>query len=306
MFFKNLTLFRIPKSAAAALEDDDLGKRLKKHALKPCGPLEMAARGWVSPYGRGEKELTHRVGHFLLLTLGLEDKLLPPAVVNEALAEKLEALAEERGKPVGGRERKRLKDEVLHDLMPRAFSRPGRLAGYFDLKRGWAVFDTSSAKAAEQFLTTLRETLGSFVAIPLDPEESARNMMTGWLTGAKLPEGFALGNECELKDPADTGAVVRARKLDLDSAEVREHLKSGKQASQVGLVADERASFVLGEDLTLRKLKLLDVVTEELESTERDSPRAELDARFALMTLTLDPMLHRLEDVFRLTRPRDR
>ena len=305
MFFKNLTLYRFPKSAAEALADG-LEKRLKKHALKPCGPLEMQARGWVSPFGRNEPGLSHQIGHFLLLTLGLEDKILPPAVVNEVLADKLEALAEERGKPVGGRERKRLKDEVLFDLMPRAFSRPGRLSGYFDLKRGWAVFDTSSAKAAEQFLTVLRESLGSFVAIPLDPEESPRNLMTGWLTGAKLPEGFELGNECELKDPADTGAVVRARKLDLDSPEIREHLKSGKQASMLGLVAEERSSFVLGEDLTLRKLKFLDVVTEELESTERDSPRAELDARFALMTLTLEPMLHRLEEVFRLTRPRDR
>ena len=305
MFFKNLTLYRFPKSAAEALADG-LEKRLKKHALKPCGPLEMQARGWVSPFGRNEPGLSHQIGHFLLLTLGLEDKILPPAVVNEVLADKLEALAEERGKPVGGRERKRLKDEVLFDLMPRAFSRPGRLSGYFDLKRGWAVFDTSSAKAAEQFLTVLRESLGSFVAIPLDPEESPRNLMTGWLTGAKLPEGFELGNECELKDPADTGAVVRARKLDLDSPEIREHLKSGKQASMLGLVAEERSSFVLGEDLTLRKLKFLDVVTEELENTERESPRAELDARFALMTLTLEPMLHRLEEVFRLTRPRDR
>jgi recombination associated protein RdgC len=305
MFFKNLTLFRFPKSAAEAL-GDGLEKRLKKHALKPCAPLEMQARGWVSPYGRHEPGLSHQVGHYLLLTLGLEDKLLPPAVVNEVLAEKLAALAEERGKPVGGRERKRLKDEVLFDLMPRAFSRPGRLSGYFDLKRGWAVFDTSSVKAAEQFLTVLRESLGSFVAIPLDPEESPRNLMTGWLTGAKLPEGFELGNECELKDPADTGAVVRAKKLDLDSAEIREHLKSGKQASQLGLVAEERSSFVLGEDLTVRRLKFLDVVTEELENTERESPRAELDARFALMTLTLEPMLHRLEDVFRLSRPRDR
>lgn len=305
MFFKNLTLFRFPKSAAEAL-GDGLEKSLKKHALKPCGPLEMQARGWVSPFGRGEKALSHQIGHYLLLTLGLEDKLLPPAVVNEALADKLEALEEDRGKKVGGRERKRLKDEVLMDLLPRAFSRPGRLSGYFDLKRGWAVFDTSSPKAAEQFLTILRATLGSFVAIPLDPEESPRNMMTGWLTGAKLPQGFELGNECELKDPADTGAVVRAKKLELDSAEIREHLKSGKQASMLGLVVDERTGFVLAEDLTLRKLKFLDLATEELENTERDDARAELDARFALMTLTLEPTLHRLEEVFRLTRPRDR
>lgn len=305
MFFRNVTLLRFPKSATHAL-DEGLAKRLKKHALKPCGPLEMQSRGWVSPFGRGEDDLLHQIGAYTLLTLGGEDKLLPPAVVNEYLADKLEALKQERGKPVAGRERKRLRDEALMDLLPRAFVRPVRLSGYLDAKHGWILVDTASRKAAEGFVTVLRETLGSFVAVPPDPEEAPRSLMTGWLTGAKLPTGFELGDECELKDPAERGAVIRGRRLDLESAEVREHLKSGKQVTQLGLVADAHAGFVLGEDLTIRKLKFLDVVTDELENTDRESPRAELDARFALMSLTLKPVLERFEEVFRLPRPRDR
>ncbi|HET9485479.1 MAG TPA: recombination-associated protein RdgC [Xanthomonadales bacterium] len=306
MFFRNLTLFRFPKSGAEDLADEGLPKKLKKHGLKPCGALEMQSRGWISPFGRSESELSHQIGAFTLLTLGTEDKLLPPAVVNEHVAAKVQELTEERGKPPGGKERKRLRDEALMDLLPRAFTRPGRLSGYLDGKSGWALVDTPSRKAGEGFVTHLRETLGSFVAVPPDPEESARSLMTGWLTGAKLPEGFELGDECELRDPADKGALVRVRRLDLESAEVREHLKSGKQVTQLGLVVDERVSFVLGEDLTVRKLKFLDVVEEELEATDRESPRAELDARFALMSLTMKPVLERFEEIFRLPRPRDR
>lgn len=305
MFFRNATLFRFPKSAAASF-DESLAKRLKKHALKPCGPLEMQSRGWVSPFGRGEDGLLHQIGAYTLLTLGGEDKLLPPAVVNEHLADRLEALKQERGKPVGGRERKRLRDEALMDLLPRAFVRPVRLSGYIDARHGWIVVDTASRKAAEGFVSVLRETVGTLVAVPPDPEEAPRSLMTGWLTGAKLPAGFELGDECELKDPADRGAIVRARRQDLESSEVREHLKSGKQVTQLGLVADAHAGFVLGDDLTIRKLKFLDVVTDELQDADRESPRAELDARFALMSLTLKPVLERFEEVFRVTRPRDR
>lgn len=304
MFFRNFTLFRFSKAAAAELEA--LPKRLKKHAFRPCGPLEMQTRGWVSPFGRGETELLHQVGAFTLLALGGEDKLLPSSVVNEAVAEKIAALEEQRGKRVGGRERKRLKDEALHELVPQAFVKPFRQAGYFDVKDGWLLVDTASRKAAEGFLTVLRETLGTFPALPLDAEESPRALMTGWLTDAKLPEGFELGDECELKDPVDGGAQVRCRRQALDADEVREHLRGGKQVTQLGLVVDGRVSFVLGEDLAVRKLKFLDVVVEELESTERDSPRAELDARFALMSLTLKPVLARLEEIFRLPRPSER
>lgn len=305
MFFRQLSLFRFPKSGAEAF-DDGLAKRLKKHALRPCGPLETQTRGWVSPYGRGDNALLHQLGAYTLMTLGGEDKLLPASVVNESVARKIEALEAQRGKKIGGRERKRLKDEALHDLLPQAFVRPSRLSGYADAKAGWLVVDSASRKQAEGFLTVLRETVESFPAVPPDPEESPRALMTGWLTGAKLPEGFGLGDECELKDPSDQGAIARCRRQDLESDEVREHLKSGKQVTQLGLVVDGRVSFTLGEDLAVRKLRFLDVVVEELESTDRESPRSEIDARFAVMSLTLKPVLERLDEVFRLPRPSDR
>jgi recombination associated protein RdgC len=304
MFFRNLTLFRFPKSAADDL--DGLSRRLKRHALRSCGPLEAQTRGWVSPYGRGEDELMHQIGAFTLLTLGGEDKLLPPAVVHEAVAAKIEKLEADRGRRVGGRERKRLKDEALTDLLPRAFVKPSRLSGYLDVKGGWVVVDTASRKAAEVFVSVLRETLGSFPAVPPDPSESPKSLMTEWLTGGKLPPDFSLGDECELKDPADRGAIVRCRRQDLETAEVREHLKAGKQVAQLGVVMDERIAMVLGEDMAVRKLKFLDLVTGELEDTERDSPRAELDARFALMSLSLEPLLQRLAETFRLDRPGSR
>lgn len=316
MFFRNVTLFRFPAGNALDGQDpsglgiESLSARLRKHALKPCGPLEMHSRGWVPPHGRfdgtGEESLYVQRGRMLLLTLGIEQKLLPAAVVNEALAEKLAALAEERGKPVGGRERKRLKDEVLHDLLPKAFVKPARLSAYFDLDDGWVAIDTASQRAAAALLTTLRETLGSFVAIPLDPEESPRSLMTGWLSGATRPDLLELGSDCDLLDPVDTGGRAALRKVDLDGEEVREHLKAGKQCARLGLVHADRVSFHLDEALTLRKVRMLDVVTEELESSERDSPAAELDARFALMTLTLEPVLELLEATFKLTRPRNR
>lgn len=307
IFFRNLCLFRFSKTAAEAIEDNAFVPQLKKHALKPCGALETQTKGWISPYGRGEETLVHAMGTFSLLTLGIESKLLPAAVVNEELASKLEALQAQRGENrISGRERKRLKDEVLLDLLPKAFVAPSRLSGYLDHRSGWLLIDTSSRKSAEGFLTVLRESLGHFPATLLDPEESPKSLMTNWLMGDKLPPGFELGDECELTDPTDRGAVVRCRRQDLDSEEIRQHLKSGKQVTQLGLVISDHVSFVLTEDLTIRKLKFLDVVTEEIEKTDRDSYKDELDASFAVMSLTLKTVLERLDEVFRLPRPHSR
>lgn len=302
MFFRNLTLFRFSPAVAKSL--DDLEAALAGRALRACGPLESATRGFVSPFGPESNVLTHRIGHATLFTLGAEEKLLPAAVVNAELGQRLRETAARRGRPVGGRERRRLKAEVLDTLLPRAFVRPSRLNAYVDTKNGWLVLDTASCKAAEACLTALREALGSFPALPLAGSETPRALMTGWLGSGKLASGLDFGDECELRDPAG-GAIVRCRHQELESSEVREHLKRGKQAFQLGLIFERRIGFVLGEDLAIRKLRFLDVVQDALDADGRDSAQAELDARFALMSGELEKLLQGLSEWFVLHRPGD-
>jgi recombination associated protein RdgC len=302
MFFRNLTLFRF--SPAVAKDLKRLDEALADHRLRPCGPLEMGTRGFVPPVGRGdEAALTHEVNKCTLLTVGSEEKLLPAAVVNDELQRKVQKIAEEEGRKVGGRERKRIKEDLLTELLPRAFVRSSRMSSYVDRKNGWLVLDTASRKSAENALTQMREALGSFPAVPLAPEEGPRVLMTDWLATGKLPGGLVLGDECELRDPATaTGAIARCRRQDLDAEEVKEHLRNGKQVFQLGLVFDDRISFVLGEDLVIRKLKFLDVVMDELGDSQQDAA-AEMDARFALLTLELERLLAKMEEWFGLPRP---
>jgi recombination associated protein RdgC len=302
MFFRNLTLFRF--SPAVAEDLTRLDEALNDHRLRPCGPLEMGTRGFVPPVGRGDDApMTHVVNACTLITVGSEEKLLPSAVVNDELQRRVQKIAEEEGRKVGGRERKRLKEDLLTELLPRAFVRSSRMSAYVDRKHGWLVLDTASRKNAENALTQVREALGSFPAVPLAPEEGPRALMTDWLTTGKLPGGLVLGDECELRDPATaTGAIARCRRQDLDAEEVKEHLRNGKQVFQLGLVFDDRISFVLGEDLVLRKLKFLDTVLDELGDSQQDAA-AEMDARFALLTLELERLLGKLEEWFGLPRP---
>lgn len=304
MWFRNLTLFRFSPAVARSLKslDEDLaGKR-----LRPCGPIELATRGFISPFGRNEDALTHRTGEFALLTLGGEDKLLPSSVINEELSARLQTIADKTGRKPGGRERKRLKEEVLTDLLPRAFIRLSKRNAYLDSQDGWFVVDSASKKAAEEAVTQLREALGSFPAVPMAAEESPRVLMTDWVASGKLPAGLALGDECELRDPVESGAIVRCRRQELETDEVREHLKSGKQVFQLGLVLEDRIAFTLGEDLVVRKLRFLDQVQDQLGEEGKENAIAELDAVFALMSLELRRLFAKLEEWFGIPRPTDR
>lgn len=242
-------------------------------------------------------------GAISLLALGGEDKILPTAVINQHIAGKVEELEKQRGRPVGARERRKLKDDALTELLPRALVRPSRLAGFVDIDKGWVVVDTSSRKAAEGFVSAIRNALGSFPATSIEPEESPRAILTEWLISQKTAQGFALGDECELKDPADKGAVVRCRRQDLTADEMREHLTAGKQCTQLAMTYNERMSFVLDESLTIRKFKLLDLAFEQLDKGDRENAKAELDARLALMAGELATLLVAIETTFSISRP---
>ncbi|MEP6633912.1 MAG: recombination-associated protein RdgC [Luteimonas sp.] len=298
MFFRNLTLFRFPVS----LDLSELDAHLPDAQLKPVGSLDMSSRGFVSPFGGDAQALSHRIGDAVWLTIGGEDRLLPAAVVNDLLGKKLAQIELEEGRKPGSRMRKRMKEDLLHELLPRAFVRPSRIDVLLDLEHGLCAVDTASRKQAESAVSELRRALGSFPALPLNAEIAPRAVLTGWIAGEPLPRGLSLGEECELKDAAEYGAVVKCQRQDLQSDEIAKHLESGKQVSRLALMLDDHASFVIGEDLVIRKFKLLDGVVDAVESTEADDLRAELDARFALMAAELKRLFQVLEPALKISR----
>lgn len=298
MFFRNLTLFRFP----ASLDLADLDTQLAARPLKPVGPMELSSRGFVPPFGPEAEAYSHRVGDALWLSVGSEDRLLPAAVVNDLLGKKLAAIEEREGRKPGGRARRRLKEDLVAELLPRAFVRPSRSEVMLDLGNGLCIVDTSSRKTAEAAVGEIRHALGSFPALPLNAEVAPRAVLTGWIAGDPLPEGFTLGDECELRDPVDGGAVIKCQRQELQADEIARHLEAGKQVARLALTLDDHLSFVLGEDLVVRKLKFLDGAVEQLESTERDDVRAELDARFALLAGELQRLFAVLEPALRFSK----
>lgn len=297
MFFRNVTLFRLPTTHPLA----GLEEALQACELKPVGPLEMSSRGFIKPLGAAADAFTNQVGSCIWLTVGGEDRLLPGAVVNAELAKRLAAIEEQEGRKPGGRTRKRLRDQIVTELMPKAFVKPGRVDAYIDTARGFVMVDTASRKIGETVISEIRRAIGSFPALPVNAEIAPRSILTGWVAGEPMPDSLAIGDECELRDPVDQGAIVRCQRQELESDEVAKHLEAGKQVTRLGLVLDDHVSFTVGEDLTLRKVKFLDGALDALDSLEAEDLRAELDARFALMVGELGRLLDVLGAALKLS-----
>jgi recombination associated protein RdgC len=286
MWFRNARVFRFTKPfeiTAEALEE-----KLQAEAFKPCGPQETSRQGWVSPMGKHSDLLVHSAGGYHLIALRKEEKLLPASVIKELVDEKAEMIEAEQHRKVRRKEKDELKEEVMLEMLPRAFSKNRRCYAYLAPADGVLVVDAGSAKQAEDLASTLRKSVGSLPVRPPAVEQAPAFTFTGWLNESiDLPASIELGTECELKDTSEDGRVVRCKGLDLQGDEIRSHLDAGMQVTKLAVTWDDNLSFVLDEELGIRRLKFGDTLQEKLDDVDADDAAARFDAAFSLMTLEL-------------------
>ncbi len=297
ILFKNLHLFQL--KAPETLSPETLERQLATRLFRPCGSLETATLGWVPPLDDAARTLVHRANHCLLLCARRQERLLPASVITEILEERVLEREQREMRSIGRRERRQLREEILSELLPRAFTHSRRIRVYVDLQTHWLLVDAASTPRAEEVVSLLRKTLGSLPVQPPHPQGAPAQHMTRWVSEGQVPGGLELGDACELRDPRDSGSVVRCRGQDLGSEAIAAHIRAGKQVVKLALEWPERGSFMLQEDLSIRRLRLADALRQTARDDLEDE-RARLDAEFFLLTQTLRELCCWLEERFSL------
>ncbi|MHB0774316.1 recombination-associated protein RdgC [Halomonas sp. WWR20] len=296
MWFKHLHLYRLHD--AATLDLDVLEDALAEYAFRPVGPTEAKRLGWHAPAGRGSQQRAHEIQGQRLLSALRQERLLPGSVVNEEVEERAAERETAEGRPLRRRERQALKEQVIEEFLPRAFTRTQRVDVWWDTRRQLIAVNASSRKRAEDILDLLRQTLGSLKVTPLASKTLPTRAMTEWLRDpGKRPPAMTLGDQVELKAPAGDEGVLRARQVDLDSDEIQTVLEGGRQASRLALEIEGQLSLVLHDDLALKSLRFADAVLDEAsQSDDGDDPALRLETDFALMTHVLAEFIEQLID----------
>ncbi|MGU5817820.1 recombination-associated protein RdgC [Aeromonas caviae] len=282
MWFKNLQVYRLTRRLD--LTDQQLDEALVGCAFTPCGSQDAARFGWVPPLGKFARHLTHRANGHILLCARREEKILPTVVVREALAEKVEAIEHEQGRALKKKEKEALKEELLHTLLPRAFSRTSQTLVWICPDEHLVVVDAASAKKADDALALLRKSIGSLPVVLVAMKSPPEITMTGWLKDGDLPASFTLDDESELRSAMEHGGIARFKKQDLTAGEVKAHLANDKLVTKLAMTWGERISFLLEDDLSIKRLKFSDELREQNDDVTSEDPLARLDADFALMT----------------------
>jgi recombination associated protein RdgC len=291
MWFRNLQLYRLPTHWD--ITADQLAEQLSSLSFQPCGSQDMASSGWLPPTGDA---LVHSVDGQFLIALGVEQRLLPSSVVKQVADERAEEVEDQQGFKPGRKQMKEIKEAVMQELLPRAFTRRRKVYAWIDPKDGFLAIDTSSRTSAEPVIEALNKALTELPLKVLNTESSPGASMTGWLAGGDAPRGFTIDLDCELRAVTDEKSAVRYVRHSLEGEEIREHIAAGKQVSKLALTFDDRLSFVLTDKFEVKRLTPLDILTEKGSESEGAPAEERFDADFALMTGELRRLIPALLD----------
>jgi len=288
--FKNIVVHRIgPDWTPPPLEH--LEAELQRLAFQPCAATQELSAGWVPPRGKDHGAMVESVAGQWILKLAVERKSVPGGAVRTELEARCKAIEAERGRKPGRKEKAEIKDEIVHAFLPRAFSKRSSHILWLDLQQRTLVIAAGSMKAAEPVIKQLVDVMAEIKHVlplfPLSTSLAPATAMAEWLTTQQAPEGFTIDRDLELKQSGDEKSVVRYARHSLELEEIAQHIQEGKLPTQLALTWNDKVSFVLTEQLAIRKIDIRDV---------EDAPKGEdgFDADAAIATAELAGLLPQL------------
>lgn len=284
MWFKNTFIFRLVSETP--ISADTLSEKLAIKPLMPCSGLDKQSRGWVSCHG---DKLVHGANKQILFALGVEQKLLPTTIVNRFAKERAAEIEAQQGYKVGRKEMKELKESITEELLPRAFSLQRKTYAWLDTINGYLVIDAASSTKTEELLEFMNKSLDNLPFKQLHTAISPTSAMTDWLAGNNAPAGFTIDRELELRATGESKATIRYANHELEGEEILKHIASGKRVTRLGMTWNDRISFVLTEQMQIKRIEFLDIIkNQSTEMAENEDELFEVD--FTLMTGELAKM----------------
>ncbi len=291
MIIKNALIYRIVK--IPELEQTWFENGLRGMEYRRCPSSQSASYGWVPPIK--DIDYLHRdIYGKKVICAKLEKKVIPAGALKEAIEERIARIETMHGQKLTPRDISGIKDEVRLDLLTRAYSDYQFTRGYIDTDNDLLIIDTTSDKAAELFINTLRQSLGSIIVTPLQVKKPPQQVFTHWLSKQSLSPGFWFSHSCDLVDPEDS-SKASFRNQDLENDVIRSLVNGGKVCMKLRLVIDSTVEVTVDKNVNLSQIKYIGVAN---EATDDEDETVRFDANALISTITIRDVVAKLIAAF--------
>lgn len=281
------------------LSDAELLEKLEKKRIIPCDKSALKTVGWDDIIMGDNSTLTIKASGAYLLNLKTEEKLIPAAIVKDESMKEILKREKKSGQKLSKADKEDIKDGVIAKMKAQAFVKSSATLGYLDVKNKKLVVNSSSAAKVDTFTAFLRDTLGSLDIEILKPDLEMQDVLTDMLVDNAKYKKFDIGSDCILKDFTDGQATIAAKKEDLFSDEIKEHISTGKQVENIELTWEKRISFKISSDFKIGGIKALDLIAESIkdEAGESTDAYSKITSSMFIMVEDFNEMLDNLMDL---------
>lgn len=233
-------------------------------------------------------------GEFLVVCAEYQYRDLKTQVIKRELKLKTDKIEFEQQRKVYKKERDQLKDEIVQQLLPRAFVLARRTPAIIDTQRGVIWVGSGTAKAAEDLLSTLRECLGSLPIRPYQVKIAPSASFTDWVREGKCPQDFHLLDLALFEDTSEDGGKVGMIRQDLTGEATQMVVAEGKIATKIAIAYQDKVSFVVNDKLQFTSIRFEDLLADQAAQVGGDDAHGQLEASALITGRTLRDMLEEL------------
>jgi recombination associated protein RdgC len=279
MWFKNIRLY--PLKSAITISGDALETALASQAFTPCSANQPCSSGFVSAL-LDESMLSFTSGYFTTVRLQVQERVLPAAAVKETLEERVATMEAQSGRKLSARQKRELKEQIVDELMPRAFTKSRHIRAFWPSNKPWIAIDTATSAQAETVLNHLREALGSLPVASADFGQSPTRLMSNWATRSAVPPPWSLEDEVEWFDPRDADCRVRLKGWAMDDPLVQTVAERQLLVGKLRVSWKEALSATLTQEGALTRIRYSDAMTEK-DDADHMEPLAARAHEFSVM-----------------------
>jgi len=265
MFFKNIRAWQLTKDFSQ-IDEVKLAELMLEQQFTPCHETQALSYGWTPPLD-GEEIFFSR-DDYLVFCLKIENKVMPPAAIREATLKKIDEIEKKQCHKLSRSEKQTVREEIIAEQLPKALTTSKKIYAYLDKQAGMFFVDSSAAKGSETVVGYLRETLGSFPALPLNARGTFRSIISVWIDAGEIAnDSLVFEGDFEFQSLEDASTKVKFTHFE-DLEKAAELLKQNFDVKKVALFYQDRITFTLDNELNIKKVKFTDIADQYLDGVD--------------------------------------
>lgn len=298
MFYKSVRSYMI-KANIAQLDEEHFEELLSEAQFQPCHKTQAVSYGFVPPIPDDEEQsMIYTNENCIVFAIKVENKVMPPAAINEALQKKVAEIEDKEGRKVTRKEKTQIKEELVITHLPTALTTSKKIYAYLDKESNMLIADVGTDKDGNMVCDLIRKAIGSFPVVPLNARKVFSSITETWIHDEfQSVEKLAFGGDLELVNLSDKGNKVKfAHHDDLDQA--INLLGQGFTTSSIALNYDNTLSFKLNDTLLLKSINFYGL--DESYIDECEDQLARFGADFILQVKLFRALFKTIIDTFKL------